>query len=159
MPTNYNKRDDLRKIKEFVRKREVDEGQEIPSKAKDRVHTSMARSIRQVNPLQAGSCQLCMNYTEKLMPVNLRICKRCLEKFITKVGSQRVLRIQPGTYYCDTCGERVFKTATINPDVCYKCMQRIGKHQREREVRSQKREAEKYRQRIQRIKEEERGRN
>jgi len=127
MAENRNVKDDLRKIKNWLRKQEVDEGEEIPSKSKERVYSAMARQIRQIKPLPTGSCHLCGFYTEDLIPIPLRICPRCFNRFTRRGGNQRILNIQFGAYSCDVCKSQAIHTVTINPLICYRCLRRIGK--------------------------------
>ncbi len=127
---NYNKQDDLLQIERWVRKQDIYDGEEIKDKAKTRVYKQVARSIRKVNPLEKGNCQLCSYYAEKLVPTQMSVCRKCVEKF-RKRGYNLVIKSREFIInYCDNCLTRSFSHFKINPEICLKCSKRIGMRQK-----------------------------
>ncbi len=124
MNTNPN-RDTLHNIKRWLNNRETDE--KIDSKSKDRVHTMMAKQIRQIRPLPIGACNLCGNYSERLVPMSFRVCQGCLKSIIKK-GGELELRRELGPNNCDLCLNHGIIMYRINPLVCVKCTSRQGRH-------------------------------
>lgn len=120
--------DDLHRIKDWLKKQEVDDP--IPTKSQDRVHDAMARNIRNTTPLSKGACHTCGSFTERLVPVQMKICPSCLERFTRKGGPQRIQKREVVRYYCDNCFGMTLTSILINPLICQKCCQRIGKHSR-----------------------------
>ena len=120
--------EDLHKIKEWLRKRETEDP--IPTKSKDRVFTNLARSIRRTKPLRGGRCQLCGGYTERLIPVVMKVCKNCCRSFLKKGDGLTVLKTEFQDYYCDNCLGRTWTPITINPRVCERCSRRIYRRHR-----------------------------
>lgn len=120
--------DDLHKIKDWLKQQEVDEP--IASKSRDRVYTSMAKSIRNTTPLPKGACHTCGSYTERLVPVQMKVCPSCFARFLKKGGKQRILKKEIVRHYCDNCFGMTLTSILTNPLICNKCAQKIGKHSR-----------------------------
>ena len=122
---NPNK-DDLYKIKKWVGQQETQE--EIPGKSKDRVYGDIARGIKQIKQVPKGACQLCSRASDRLVPVSLKVCKRCAERFY-KRGSQliRFLKREFILAYCESCLGKTFVLYDINPFLCIKCSTKIGR--------------------------------
>ncbi len=122
---NPNK-DDLHRIKKWVAKQETQE--EIPGKSKDRVYGDIAKGIRQIKKTPQGACQLCSRISDRLVPVSLKVCKRCAGKF-NKRGSEfiRFLKREFILAYCEACLGKTFVLYHINPFVCIKCSTKIGR--------------------------------
>ena len=123
MTTNPNK-DSLLNIKSWLKKQENDE--ELAIKSKDRVHNEMAKQIRQIKPLPIGPCNLCGIYTERLVPINIKICEKCIGK-IKRHGGKIDAKREVGRYTCDLCFKEEVISFKINPFVCVKCTTKQGK--------------------------------
>lgn len=139
MTSNPNN-DTLLHIKNWLRKQETDEV--LQSKSKDRVHGEMAKQIRQIKPLPIGACNLCGTYSERLVPLQLKVCADCLGKTIKKGGELQYKR-EIGPSNCDLClkaGVIMFK---INPIVCVKCTAKQGKKHKQGIAGYQKKKEEK----------------
>src|SRR3990167_574639 len=124
--------DDLFTIKKYVAAHHKP-ADPIPDKSKDRVITSVARSIRtlQKSPITKGACQLCAHTDERLLPINIKICRGCFQTFLNKAGTFPVIKSEMIDYYCDWCFGRTFRIFLVNPDICRKCMFRLGeKHKK-----------------------------
>lgn len=120
--------DDLLKIKRWLKKQEVEDP--IPTKSRDRVHDAMARSIRGTKPLPKGRCHICAGYTDRLVPVQMKICPICFGRFLKRGGPQRFQQREFARHYCDNCFGLTFVTILVNPLVCQRCSHRIGRFHR-----------------------------
>jgi hypothetical protein len=117
--------DDLMKIKDWIKKQETDEP--IPIKSKDRVYTDLARSIKHTAPLPKGTCHLCGKDEDRLVPLIMKVCPACALKFMKKGGPMRIFRKEIVEYACDYCMGKTFVVYTLNPNICEKCSNLIGK--------------------------------
>lgn len=118
--------DDLFKVKKFVRKYLKPE-EKPADKSKDRVITSLARSIRRTTPLPKGPCQFCETMSEKLVPIPINLCTTCTNRFIKKSDNLRFLKWEWCDFYCDWCLGKSFKKFSVNPWLDKKCMDRLGR--------------------------------
>ncbi len=98
----------------------------ISDKSKDRVNRTMAEDVKRITPLKAGKCNLCSRDDDKLVPVTMKICMTCCNKFIKRGGEIRVIQKQVQEYVCDNCLIRTFVTFYVNPRVCQYCSRKIG---------------------------------
>lgn len=91
----------------------------------------MAEKIKHTQPLPKGRCQTCGEYTDRLVPITITVCKPCGQAFLNKAGGLRFVQAwKLREYYCDWCFGKTFSPMQINPFICSKCMQRLGhKHQ------------------------------
>jgi len=122
--------DSLFDVKRYLRKHHKAYEDPIPSKSTDRVLTSMARSIRRTPPLPKGPCQLCMTESDKLVPIQLKICLGCLKSFLKKTGNVRLQKREYVDFYCDWCFGRGFTSYLINPFIDKRCMDKLGRKHR-----------------------------
>lgn len=123
MASNQNK-DSLLNIKSWLKKQDNEE--ELSIKSRDRVHNDMAKQIRQIKPLPIGPCNLCGIYTERLVPINIKICGKCIGK-IKRHGGEIDAKREVGRYTCDLCFNEEVISFKINPFVCVKCTTKQGK--------------------------------
>lgn len=122
--------DDLNVVKRYLRKHHKNYEDTIPFKSADRVLTEMARSIRRTAPLPRGPCQLCMYQSEKLIPIQLKICTGCCISFLKKTGNVRLQKREYVDFYCDWCFGRGFTAYLINPWIDKKCLDKLGRKHR-----------------------------
>ena len=127
-------KDDLIDIKRWLSRQEVQDGDEIDSKSRDRVHTTMARSIQNTRPLDNGTCNFCGNEREQIVPIPMKVCKKCYNDMIKRSGTVRTMKHHYGNIQCDCCLKRTYYIFEINPKLCQKCMTRLGNvHRRNKE--------------------------
>ncbi len=121
---NPNK-DELHKIKNWLKNKELED--EISCKSQDRVLTDQARQIRRIKPLPKGACQFCLRIADRLVPVQIKVCKRCAEKFSRSGGNIKFQKKEFILSYCEHCLGKTFVLYMINPFVCIKCTSKIGR--------------------------------
>lgn len=95
---------------------------------KDFILDKMAVSIKRSRPLPKGRCQSCGGYYERLVPVQMKICKKCALKFFNNAG---FLRVVQGPifeeWYCDNCLGKCWMPMVVNPYICGSCSKKIGR--------------------------------
>lgn len=104
----------------------------IKDKSKERVLRSQAEAIKNNKPLKQGQCNLCSRPDERLVPVTMRCCLTCVNKFMKRGGGIEVVQKISGDYLCDYCFARSFSTLYINPRVCKYCSSKIGNRHKTR---------------------------
>lgn len=119
-------------IQDFLSKQETDDP--VKKKSKYRVTRALAENVKANNPLPEGRCNLCGRIEERLIPVTMKICISCCNKFIQRGGGLRIIRKNNEEYFCDNCMARSFINFYVNPVICQICANKIGKtHRMERE--------------------------
>ncbi len=117
--------DSIWEVTRYLRKHHKPD-EKIPDKSITRVLNSLARSIRRNPPLPKGACQLCVIESDKLVPIQLKICKPCAIRIFRKSDKIKLIKTDFIEYYCDNCLGKTFFTYLINPWVCGKCMNKIS---------------------------------
>ena len=113
----------------------------IESKAEDRVTRAIAQNIKENKPLPQGRCNLCGKETDKLIPIAIKACVGCCNKFIQRGGQLRVIKKEIIDYHCDWCMARTFSAFYINPLACNSCTKKMGnRHKYEMKDVNQERE-------------------
>lgn len=124
--------DDLHTVKKYLRTEHKGEAEDkVADKAKDRVLTDLARSIRNNKGLPSGPCQLCFTKSERLAPVQIKISMPEAKRIIARVGGLRIQQVKNEEFYSDLSFGKAWVSVLCNPFVCQKCHLKIGKkHQR-----------------------------
>jgi len=99
----------------------------IPTKAKDRITRAVAEGIKGVKELPKGQCNTCGRHSDKLIPISMKVCLACANKFISRGNGVKFLKTLMEDYHCDNCFTRTFKTVHINPYICEYCAKRVSK--------------------------------
>jgi len=113
-------------IQKYLKKKKLEEDQ-INEKSKDRVTGDMAEAVRDNKPLPQGRCNFCGCQEDKLIPVDMKICIRCSNKFIERGGELKVINKTNQDFHCDNCLSRCFTQFYVNPRICQKCANMVGK--------------------------------
>ena len=116
----------ITEIQKYITRHQKPEDK-IADKTKERVTRQIAGSIKKVNPLPQGKCNLCSKETSRLIPVEMKVCPTCINKFLKRGGEIKVIRKEVIDYHCDYCLVRTFTVFYINPKVCIFCLKRIGR--------------------------------
>lgn len=121
---------DLHNIKRYFQAKHKP-ADKIPDKSRDRVLSILAKNVRKSRkPLPHGPCNLCYIFTDRLIPVSLKLCNGCFKRFNQKTGSINLLKFEWLDIYCDWCLGKVFGAFSINPMIDKKCMDRLGRKHR-----------------------------
>lgn len=93
--------------------------------------------MRKQQPLPCGRCQLCGNHDDNLFPDVLRACKKCCIKIrrnvnnVTIISSDHVPKFSTRTIpVCDICYVKSRLAWKLNPFMCKKCNNKIGRRAR-----------------------------
>lgn len=113
-------------IQKYIARHQKPE-EKITDKSKERVTRQVAGSIKRIKPLPQGKCNLCSKESNRLVPVAMKVCPTCLNKFLKRGGEIEVIKKEVIDYHCDYCLVRTFTVFYINPKVCIFCSKRIGK--------------------------------
>ena len=118
--------DSIHEVKKHLRKYHRP-NEPIPEKSKDRVLTLIARSIRNNLGLPKGRCDTCGNQSDRLVPVQSKVCRGCFNIFNKKSGYNKILKNELlDNFHCDWCLGRTFTPISVNPFVCLNCTTKVG---------------------------------
>jgi len=106
-------------------RRDLENNYKIPSW----LSYNQAVKIKKANQLTAGVCGICGRYEERLVPVELGLCKRCVEK---RLLERLPIRFRIAKNYlhpreCDVCGRLTPKLYFVNPYICSHCISKFSK--------------------------------
>ena len=91
----------------------------------------MALSIRRNEKLPSGRCQTCGYEMERLVPIQVKTCRRCANTFHNKSGYDKILKTEfLIDFYCDWCLGKTFTALSLNPYICVKCTNLLGNRHR-----------------------------
>lgn len=85
---------------------------------------------KKIKPFISGDCHVCgYNHDDFLVPVTIRICKKCVFKVRDRLGFIKIiseLKTVTKSIDCDLCLYRTHKFCMINPHICERCMRKLG---------------------------------
>lgn len=120
--------DNISEIQGWLAKREIEE--KIPDKAKDRVLRGMAENVKNTKALRSGPCGFCSKEDEKLLPVNMKVCRNCYEALNSKGKFLKLVKSVFEKLSCELCFGKAFRAFTISAGICRSCAFRIGQNYR-----------------------------
>jgi len=116
----------INEIQDWVIRQKLEEDF-IKSNSQDRVTRAVAEGIKGNNPLPKGRCNVCGREEDKIVPVVMKACITCVNKFMARGGGLKVVNKITCEYFCDYCGVKTFNVFEINPFLCNACTGRLGK--------------------------------
>ena len=122
----------------------------IPLKSQERVTKDMAIEIKKINPLKKGRCNLCAREEDRLVPIPMKVCVACANRFMIRGGGLNVIKKETVDYHCDHCLTRAFILFYVNPNVCSICTRLIGRtHKNEhKDMMAERKRIEDHKQKI-----------
>ncbi len=115
----------ISEIQDYLMKHHKGEDK-IPDKSKNRVYRSLAASVKENKPLSKGRCNLCGIETDRRLPIPMKLCPACVNKFMQRGGGLEVVSKNFEEHICDFCMVRTFIVFQANPRVCQRCSKIIG---------------------------------
>ncbi|MCH7759966.1 hypothetical protein IIA15_00975 [candidate division TA06 bacterium] len=117
-------------IQDWLKNQEVADPVEL--KARDRVTRTVAEGIKANKRPDKGSCNFCSTEAERLNPIQMACCVNCVSKYMRHGKGLEILKVETKSFLCDRCFCHGFKRFFINPKICDRCLQKLGKRHKHR---------------------------
>jgi len=113
-------------VRELKKIRQEDDS--LPNKQS--ILETIAREVRKSNPIPGGRCGNCARQEERIAPITMRVCRRCIDKAERRGGWVRRLQVDKmARILCDWCLKRVFNPIVIWTRLCPYCIRKMkGKY-------------------------------
>lgn len=117
----------ISEIQDYLTRHMPTEDERIDPKTKERTMRAVAENVKANKELPKGRCNACGWEDDRLIPATMKICLACCKKFMDRGGELQVIKKDIEDYHCEFCQSRTFHTFYVNPLLCHKCSQKVGR--------------------------------